>query len=331
MDLNQKKKELKGNLPIEGITYVIKSLKQLLPVQSQKYNSLINIESDYNDIQLSKVDGILTYEEAVKVTAKIRQRLMGLIDGLQMEDFERSIQNGKVTNKPTYKRGSVLYKIPKKMQVFKETQCRVRIRFDEEHLLEGLVMDDDTIIKSSIRVSDRMKVEIIDPKNDAFDIRSTGLLEQLVDNDDFTEWRFYVKPLMAGRHILELKVYIIVIKDGIETIREKTLEESVIIIAEEVEEEELAFIKTMEDMVIADPKNNITLNTIPKDKMKTTDLHQIFTKRYAFLIGINDYQSPIPSLRTPINDVKAIANVLRNSPHNYTCLLYTSPSPRDRG
>lgn len=35
-------------------------------------------------------------------------------------------------------------------------------------------------------------------------------------------------------------------------------------------------------------------------------------KGFAFLIGINEYQQPVPSLRTPVNDVRAIGKLLEN-------------------
>jgi hypothetical protein len=37
-----------------------------------------------------------------------------------------------VVEEPTYKKGHVLYQIPKKMQLLKETTCRIRIAFDNE-------------------------------------------------------------------------------------------------------------------------------------------------------------------------------------------------------
>ena len=250
MNLNQRKIELKQELPEFGISYIIDAMKELIPQDMGKYNTIVLLESEFKELTDKRVKGGITADQFRASTSDLRDRLLIFIDGLEPADLDKTIRKSQTIQKPKVKKGSVLYQIPKKMQVLQETRCRIRIAFNEELLLEDLELDEDTTIKNAVRVSDRMRVEIIDPSNHAFEVRSTSDLTQLVEDDDYTEWRFYVKPLMPGEHILELKVSIIVIVDGIETKREKTLEESVVIIAEEVEKEEPAFIKMMDDMII---------------------------------------------------------------------------------
>ena len=100
-----------------------------------------------------------------------------------------------------------------------------------------------------------LKVEVVDPAaTPVFEIRTTSEPIQIIDQDDFTEWKFYIKPLQAGEHQLELKVTIMINIDGKIRVREKTLEESVVIVSEEVdlskEETEGKYKKDKEAFVI---------------------------------------------------------------------------------
>jgi hypothetical protein len=167
---------------------------------------------------------------------------------------------------PTYKKGHVLYQIPKKMQMLKEATCQVRIAFEKILLTQDFDIDQDTEVESDIRVSDYMEVKIIDPaENAAFKIRTTNELIQYVGKDDYTEWRFYVKPILPGEHSLELKVSIILMINGREVKREKSFDESIFIVAEPVVEEP-HFIKAMDvDMLPEEPEKEIE---VPEAKPK---------------------------------------------------------------
>ena len=163
-----------------------------------------------------------------------------------------TLKSSPPAEEPTFKKGHVLYQVPKKMQLLKETTCRVRIAFDKILLTKEFEVDDDTSVKSGIRVSDYMEVKIIDPtENEAFQIRTNDELVQFVGLDDFTEWRFYVKPLLSGTHPLELKVSIIVLINGKEVKREKSFDENIVIVTEEVEED-LQFVKAMDVKILPD-------------------------------------------------------------------------------
>ncbi|MDX2070903.1 MAG: CHAT domain-containing protein [Haliscomenobacter sp.] len=143
------------------------------------------------------------------------------------------------------KKGLVLYKIPKTMQLQHETKCIVRIAIDEEILIKGIQRDADTIIEPNIGVSNRMEAKLIDPsRTPAFSIRSTSEPIQLINDDRVTEWKFYVTPLIVGQHELELKV-IIIKKMGSEYVRhETTFDEKIVIEAEAVSDEEIGFVAT---------------------------------------------------------------------------------------
>lgn len=145
------------------------------------------------------------------------------------------------------------------MQLGQESRCLVRIAFDEALLIEDIDLDENTEFRDNVRLSDYMQVQLIDPKRGtAFAIESTSEAIQLVDEDDYTEWRFYVTPLQAGRQLLELKVCIMYVIDGREVLREKTLEESVVIVSEPVTEPAPTdFARLPEQLVLATPVDRV--------------------------------------------------------------------------
>lgn len=234
-DLSEDKKKLKKTLGEKGITHVLKYLKEILPSEVPKYDVLVQIEGEYRDVKMKMLEGLLDQQDIEQANARIRRRLIDFINSLEPGDFLRGAKGTNFDKNSSIKRGHVLYQVPQRMQLFEEIRCLVRIAFDKAMLIEDIDIDENTQFRSNVRISDYMKVEIIDPASTpVFEIRSTSEPIQFIDQDDFTEWRFYVKPLQAGKHLLELKVNIIIQINDKEVIREKTLEESVVIVAEEV-------------------------------------------------------------------------------------------------
>ncbi|GAB5552365.1 MAG: hypothetical protein Sapg2KO_19560 [Saprospiraceae bacterium] len=236
-DLSEDKKKLKKTLGEKGITHVLKYLKEILPSDVPKYDVLVQIEGEYRDVKMKMLEGLLNQKDIGQANALIRRRLLDFINSLKTEDFLQGAKGTNFDKNSSIKRGHVLYQVPNRMQLLEEVRCLVRIAFDKAMLIEDIDIDENTQFRSDVRISDYMKVEVIDPAaTPVFEIRSTSEPIQFIDQDDFTEWRFYVKPLQAGKHILELKVNIIILINEKEVIREKTLEESVVIVAEEVPE-----------------------------------------------------------------------------------------------
>ena len=252
-NLQQIKQELRDALPIKGLSFLIKSLKEFLPDHSPKYNILIGLEAEYRQLNLDSFANVLSRSEQELRHSQLRQRSLELLMSLEAEDFDPSIRHSRLTSGGKVRRGHVLYRIPKEMQLGEETRCLVRIAFDQEMLLENLQLDKHLELRSEVRISDYMKVEITDPAAEpVFVIRTTSEPVQFIDEDDFTEWRFYVKPLRPGEHTLELKVCIMLQINGEDRIRERTLEESVVIVAEKPvqQEEDFPFTKMEDNLVL---------------------------------------------------------------------------------
>jgi hypothetical protein len=249
-DLSEEKKKLKKTLGEKGITHVLKYLKEILPSDVPKYDVLVQVEGEYRDVKMKMLEGLLNQQDIEQANARIRRRLIDFINSLEPEDFLRTAKGTNFDKNSSIKKGHVLYQVPDRMQLFEEIRCLVRIAFDKAMLIQDIDIDENTQFRSNVRISDYMKVELIDPASTpVFEIRSTSEPIQFIDQDDFTEWRFYVKPLQAGKHLLELKVNIIIQINDKEVIREKTLEESVVIVAEEVPEVATGFKQLGESFV----------------------------------------------------------------------------------
>ncbi len=226
--LNDIKNELKLLLP-EGIDVAIPAIKAVLAEGTDKYNDLLLLEGRYQDVSRQLIQGVIGDEAALVQFNKIRKDLLDFIDSLVEHHLATAEKKG-VDGQPDIYNGEVLYRIPKQMQKEEETKCLVRLAFDRSVITQGLEKQEGDVMKD-LRISEVMGVELLDPVGNAFQIRTLHDTVQFVDQDLFTEWIFFVKPVAEGIHDLVLKISIIEIKNGIERKRNVVLEEKVEIVA----------------------------------------------------------------------------------------------------
>ncbi len=228
--LNELKATLKDMLAEDGLGPALQRLKAALPPDSRAYNDVVLLETDLKEANRKMMRGSIGQAELDVKYNSLRERFMELLDSLDERDLEAA-QSGKKS-----KQGSLLYQIPGQMAVEKETRCRVRIAYDEDTLLENIELTRDTRIKD-VRIAEVMEVELIDPaETPAFSIRTFNSQEQFVEKDEYTEWIFFVKPLREGQFPLLLRVSVIEKVGDKERVRDIVLEETVVIVADPVDE-----------------------------------------------------------------------------------------------
>jgi len=238
INLKELKPEIKDLLTEEGLGPALKRLKDALPPESKAYNEIILLEAELKEVNLKMVRGSISQSDLDVKYNSLRERFLELLESLEEENLDPA-QSGKDP-----KQGSLLYQIPGKMELEKETRCRVRIAWDEETLLENIELTADTKVKD-VRIAEVMEVELIDPsETPAFSIRTFNSQEQFVDKEEFTEWLFFVKPIREGQFPLLLRVSVIEKVGDKERAREIVMEENVVIVAEPVEEPAEAPFKT---------------------------------------------------------------------------------------
>ncbi|MDG1277807.1 MAG: toll/interleukin-1 receptor domain-containing protein [Algoriphagus sp.] len=147
-----------------------------------------------------------------------------------IEALKSSVSDTTETPAPTSSRkeGKVLYHIPGTMQVLSWTRCTVRLAWEEILLKEGLKIPEEEQVIESIRLGEIMQVSLNEGQSGSnFEIKALNNEEQFILSDDFTEWLFDVKPLVAGDFILILRVTLIQIILGKERKKDIVLERNV--------------------------------------------------------------------------------------------------------
>lgn len=143
----------------------------------------------------------------------------------------------------TYREGQIVYNIPDTM-IVRETYT-VWVRISQDKKTTVILSNATGVVKrTTIPTSKAMEVSLIDKSpadNKMFDIKSTNSNQQLVEEEDntFTEWRWDVTPLRAGKSSLKLVVSIM--KDGLP--KEVIYEDKVLVVAN-VSNQTLFFIKS---------------------------------------------------------------------------------------
>lgn len=239
----------------KGIDLALNALKNTIPADVPKYKDVIMLEGRYRELHKNWLEkGVLSDEEALVESNKIQEAIINFINDLKEEDLVKELAE-KIEQKA--KTGKVLYRVPDQMQVEKEVKCIIRVAFTEDILLQDIEQEADDTIKD-VRIADVMAAEIIDPNEQpAFAIRTFSERVQFIDESDFTEWLFYVKPLLEGSYPLLLKVAIVEIVDGKERKREVVMEETIQVISTEPEKakEEFAEVKDVQVAGFAQAKN----------------------------------------------------------------------------
>ena len=223
--LHQLQSALRRLVP-DSIGDTFTEIKKHLPEFSAKYSALILLESRLNDANLQRIEGTINEDDLQLRYNQIRADLLLFINALEVNDFSLPVAGA-----PASKTGSLLYKIPTHMTLQKETKCVVRLAFEKESIIRNIELDSDVEIKS-VRVAEVMQVELIDPTEPhPFAIRTISDEEQFIEKGDYSEWCFYVKPILEGTFPLVLKISVIEIVLGKERLRNLTYEENIQITA----------------------------------------------------------------------------------------------------
>ncbi len=239
--------ELKTHIG-EGIEPALKFLEQVLSPGSDNYNDFIQIKGRYNSLQRELLLGTLDPAAYDKARNSISQGLLLLADTLQENDLKT---DAGAPAPSADKRGEILYRIPDRMQNLHEEKCVVRLAWVLEHLLRDWEEAAHDVVKD-IRMAEIMGVYLLNvDEHNPFAIRTISEPVQFVDKDDYTEWIFYVKPLLVGEFPLVLRVSVIEMINGKEYKKDIVLEEQIIVTSEEVPSAADGFKKADESLILA--------------------------------------------------------------------------------
>jgi hypothetical protein len=240
--LQEKKIEWR-ELLLDSMGQALKALEAYIPEAAVKHNTLLSLKGRLNDANQKKIMGVLSAEQLQLQYNQLRHDLLIFIDGLQPADFEpAAMPMGKAPNAP--RRGTLLHKIPRRMAIGQEEECIIRLAYERAVIANDLEITEEVEVKE-VTISRVMQAELIDPgESPAFSIRSFSDEEQFLQQGEYTEWKFYVKPLKVGAFPLLLKITVVEMIDGHERLRNISWEETIEIEAEASEATVVAFAAT---------------------------------------------------------------------------------------
>lgn len=150
----------------DDLAGALKTLRDFLPESSEKHTTIVGLLGRLNDTNKARLRNTLSNEALQREYDTLRANLLDLLAELTEADFDAAAPKPNPTGKPAAKQGSVLYRIPHKMPMRRETKCVVRIALDEEAIVEDIQLDEHVTLKALRRVSDLMQVELADPSAD---------------------------------------------------------------------------------------------------------------------------------------------------------------------
>lgn len=197
-------------LDLQHLVTALQQLRDLLPEHSDKRVTVLTLMGRLNDANKKALRGTLDNTALQTEYNAIRADLSDFVQALEEADFDTNTKPDAAGKPAGAKQGSVLYRIPHVMPLREESECVVRIALNEDAIVEEITIDNQVVLKNLSRVSDLMQVELGDPaREQVFTIRSTSPAQQLITEEGYTQWFFYVEPLRVGVHPLEVKVSVL--------------------------------------------------------------------------------------------------------------------------
>ncbi len=214
-----------------GPCMVLEKMATELPQDSPRLSDVHLLQRRLRDANLKRIQGVLGNEQLQLEYNRITYDLLQLINQLELTDFQTGQAGPSAYSKGQPMLGHVLYRIPRQMAVQQETRCMIRVAHTKEQIAEKIQLDRHVGLEA-IRISEVMQVQLLDHSGGMrFNIRSLNSPEQFIDRDTYTEWQFFVTPLVQGRHPLMIKVAVIEQVKGKERLREEVLEEMIAVSA----------------------------------------------------------------------------------------------------
>ena len=174
------------------------------------------LKARYSNLSSFSIKGTLSNDEIILERNRIRSDIL---------EFCKLLEKFGPPPPGTNQSGVIAHNIPGEMKMGLVHQCTVRIAQEEFVLLEDF---SPAAPVESLRISDEMEVELNDITGNAFEIKTYNRKTQTILEGEATEWIFYVKPLLTGTHILQLKAAMKMIgPDGREKIKEYTYENNI--------------------------------------------------------------------------------------------------------
>jgi len=306
----------------QGIDQAIRRLEEIISSESSLYNTFIQLKSRYSAYLNAIILGTVSQKELDGHYAKLSHSLILLVDGLKESDLKPETVT--ISSAYTPRKGELLYHIPRQMQERSEHRCSVRLAYLKDLLYKNWEVQ-DTDIQKSIRIAEVMSVELISlDETEPFSIRSLHSTIQFLEENDFTEWVFLVKPKQIGEFNLALRVSMIEVRQGREVKKDVVFEEHVIVSTESPNSENSS--KFTKSDLQFDFVSSIPIGTPTEvNQSKSPTLSKVLrATALALVIGMVATYSLTPS---ETRDWWVTSN-MQNTPKSYESFLAKYPQSR---
>jgi hypothetical protein len=214
----------------QGVDQTLKRLEEVLQPGTPRYNDYLQIKARYSAYLSSLIRGDVSVKDQTTAYNGITYALLLFSETLTEGDF-RTGSEPQPQPAPA-KQGELLYFIPHQMGPNREYRCSVRLAYLKDILFQNWEVQVGDV-QQSIRVAEVMSVELINfDESNPFAIRTLSDTVQFLDQGDFTEWLFFVKPLQAGTFPLILRVAVLEVRNGREVKKDVIIEEQILVSTE---------------------------------------------------------------------------------------------------
>jgi hypothetical protein len=212
----------------DGVDLPLQRLEAVLLPGTPKYNEYLIIKSRYSAYLSSIIRGDMPLKDQNTTYNGITYSLLLFIESLTESDLKAGDLQATPGQAPA-KQGELLYSIPHEMEPGREYRCVVRLAYLKEVIRRNWEAHAGDV-HQSIRVAEVMSVELINfDETPHFSIRTLSDAVQFLDQDDYTEWLFFVKPIHPGEYSLVLRVAVLEVRNGREVRKEVVIEEHILV------------------------------------------------------------------------------------------------------
>lgn len=151
------------------------------------------------------VDNDMCSPLKIEKSKSIRIESANIIIPADVRDFART------PVKSLKQKGLITYSIPDTIKWGEFATVELRIT-KGKHTTD-FVLKGNNVVIDSIRVASTMKVELIDIENAFEKIDLASAIQAVEDGDEYTSWKWSIKPIKPGTH--QLNIVIQIITDGV--------------------------------------------------------------------------------------------------------------------
>lgn len=264
----------------EGLKVEVEALAQAI-LQKEENNASVMVSNSSSVMTGGEISGnknVQFGDTNTTSTTNIGQQSNNSGEiGSQINNYFSSLSPTPKTNYDDIKRGKLDFDIPRLMTMGNIYKSIFRI--SKSDFQKELFKISNQSTERIIRVSDVMIVELKDISNDNFNIIPLSDLEQFIEDNYYTEWKFNIEPLKPGKHKILLKVSIkFILENYGEKLKNIMVLDEIIEVTALEKKDSYKISQQNNNYGHIDNQNNITNNQGTINIADTIHIHQVLAE-----------------------------------------------------